>query len=219
MDRAYKVYCLTLKEDGRKYFGVTCQNLHMRWKQGQGYKGSTRIYDAIQKYGWESFYHHVVKEFHSKKQAYDYEELMINTYRTTEEKYGFNLQSGGEHPKQNDVSIELTASKIRGVKITGERLDKIRERAKIRDNTVFAHPMSEETKLKISKSRLGIKCSDTAKMRSKEEFSIPVVCVELNRIFSSMTEAAIFAGTSKTAIWSAVRGRTKTSMGYHWKQY
>ena len=45
----------------------------------------------------------------------------------------------------------------------------------------------------------------------------PVRCVELNKDFESLTDAAKFAGVSVAAINDAVKGRIKTSGGYHWE--
>lgn len=217
MEKKYFVYVHTLKTDGRKYFGITCQSVNKRWRKGEGYKGSTHIYHAIKKYGWDAFYHDIIHEGLTKKEAYTYEEFYIKEYKTTNEKYGFNLQSGGESPKQHWKSNIKSAAKQRGKKVTDIALEHIREAAKRRDNSVFAHPRSEETKKKISQSRMGIKCSENAKRRSKEEFSIPVICIELNEEFPSMKDAAEHFGLSKCTISAVIKGRNKTAAGYHWK--
>ena len=213
----YYVYVHTLKADGRKYFGITCQKPEERWRKGKGYKGSTHIHNAILKYGWDAFYHDVIHICETKAEAYKYEEYYIELYKTNNEKYGFNLQSGGESPKQYWSSIVASASKRKGKKLSDEALEHIRQAAKERDNSVFAHPRSEETKRKISKSHMGIKCSEKAKQRSKEEFSIPVLCVELNKVFPSMKDAGDYFGLSKCTISAVIKGRNKTAAGYHWR--
>ena len=198
--KVYYIYIHTLKSDNRKYIGITSQKPENRWKNGKGYKGSTHIHNAIQKYGWDAFEHDIVFSTTDRNEAYAKEEELISKYNTTDEQYGFNLQSGGLTPEQSRESIEKSASKRKGKSFSPEAVFNIREAARKRDNSVFAHPRSEETKRKISESHMGIKCSEKAKQRSKEEFSIPVLCVELNKTFSSMKEAAEYFGLSKCTI-------------------
>ena len=215
----YAVYVHTLKTDGRKYFGVTCQRLENRWKHGKGYKNSGIFEKAIEDFGWNAFYHHVLKIFTDKEEAYNYEEMLIDQYRSNNIKYGFNRQTGGLHPKSHPDSIKMISESQKGKIITGTALENVRKAAKERDNAVFRHPMSDEVKHKISKSRMGIPCPERAKQRSKEEFSIPVLCVELNTTYPSITEAAKAFGLSKTSISAVLKGRNKTAAGYHWKLY
>jgi hypothetical protein len=45
----------------------------------------------------------------------------------------------------------------------------------------------------------------------------PVHCVELNKDFDSLTDAAKFVGVTVSAVGEAANGRTQTSGGYHWQ--
>lgn len=217
MSRIFYVYVHTLKQDGRKYFGITCQKPETRWKNGNGYKGSTHIYNAIQKYGWEAFTHEILHKCDTLQEAYNYEVFYIAKYHTQDENFGFNCQSGGPNPKRHWKSNERQSKTRKGMKITGKALEHIQEAAKRRDNSVFSHPRSEETKRKISESHKGIPCSEKAKIQSRKKFSIPVLCVELNKKFSSMTDAADYFGLRKCTISAVINGRNKTAGGYHWK--
>lgn len=217
MSKIYYVYVHTLIQDGRKYFGITCQNPKDRWRNGQGYKGSTRFYNAILKYGWDAFDHEILHECETQQEAYGYEVYYIKKYNTQDETYGFNCHSGGPNPKRHWKSNERLSKSRKGKRISEEGLRNIREAAKKRDNSVFRKPRSEEIKKKISESHVGISCSENAKARSKEEFGVPVKCVELDKIFPSMSDAAKYFGLSKCSISAVIKGRNKTAAGYHWE--
>lgn len=89
----YKVYCLTNKINGKKYIGITRQDLSKRWRNGNGYKKTTRISMAIKKYGWDNFIKEVLYECKDNKKASDMEVHYINLFNTIEN--GYNVQSGG----------------------------------------------------------------------------------------------------------------------------
>lgn len=217
MEKTYYVYVHILKTDGRKYFGLTCQSLKERWRDGQGYKGCCHFYNAIMKYGWNAFYHDIVFQTNIREEAYNMEESLILQYQTTNEKYGFNIRSGGLTPEVSEESIAKIVAKIKGIKRTGQALENVRRAARERDNSVFSHPLSEETKRKISESHKGMTYGEETKQKLREAFSQPVLCVELNKTYPSMTEAAKAFGLSKCTISAVIRGRNKTAAGYHWK--
>lgn len=50
-----------------------------------------------------------------------------------------------------------------------------------------------------------------------EKISIPVYCIEFDKVFSSAKEAERITGISKSNICSCFKGRRKTAGGYHWR--
>lgn len=96
-DNKYVVYLHTLKSDGRKYVGITCQKPEKRWKNGGGYQTNKYFWRAIQKYGWNNFKHEILFENLSGNQACLKEQALIKLFNTTDYKFGFNLTTGGEH--------------------------------------------------------------------------------------------------------------------------
>lgn len=60
-NKKYIVYMHKLKIDGRVYIGQTCLSIEERaGSNGNKYKGCTKFWNAIQKYGWNNFEHIVL---------------------------------------------------------------------------------------------------------------------------------------------------------------
>ena len=99
ISKKYFVYWHILKNDGRKYIGITGYSFpEKRWgKNGCGYKSQSYFYRAIQKYGWEAFRHEILFENLTKEQACMKEQALIKLFNTTDRSLGFNRTSGGEH--------------------------------------------------------------------------------------------------------------------------
>lgn len=89
----YKIYCLTNLITNKKYIGVTKQKMYDRLKAGKGYKPTTKINLAIQKYGWQNFEYEILFETDNKELAGMLEVEYIKKYDTIDN--GYNMQSGG----------------------------------------------------------------------------------------------------------------------------
>lgn len=94
MDK-YCVY-VHISPVGKYYIGITKADVWDRWKNGKGYYSSPHFYNAIEKYGWKNFKHIILMENLSKEMACECEKYLINKYDTTNNKYGYNICSGGE---------------------------------------------------------------------------------------------------------------------------
>ena len=94
----YIVYCHTNKVNGKKYIGQTCRGLEIRsGKNGRYYKNSNAFFNAIQKYGWDNFEHEILFENLTKEVADRIEKILIQTFRTQDHQYGYNIQNGGTY--------------------------------------------------------------------------------------------------------------------------
>ena len=91
----YCVYYHLNKENGKVYFGMTGSKPINRWKKGALYKGTARFYNAIQKYGWDGFYHRVVVDGLSKGVAELIEKNVINWADAINPEKGYNARFGG----------------------------------------------------------------------------------------------------------------------------
>ena len=92
-----KRYCLYkhISPSGKVYIGITsCKPSH-RWWRGKAYKSNPHFTAAVNKYGWDSFQHIIVRENLTKEEAQIAEVAMIRHYRARDKRYGYNLAKGG----------------------------------------------------------------------------------------------------------------------------
>lgn len=144
-----------------------------------------------------------------------------------------NLTDGGEGsngPKTEEHKKKIGLSN-KGKKHTKDFCENISKR-----QTGYKH--TDETKNKISKAskgnkyNLGRKHSQESIMNYKigaskhsydsrksaaEKVSKPVYCVELDKIFKSITQAGIELNISASHISAVCNGKRKTAAGYKWK--
>lgn len=138
-EKKWCVYCHVNKINNKAYIGITCKNINERWrKDGSGYKGSTYFWNAIQKYGWDNFEHIILFTGLTREEACKREVLLIALFNTQNKEFGYNISKGG------DCSFA-------GLNLSDEHKRKISEAKKGKPG--FQH--TEESKLKLSKSKLG----------------------------------------------------------------
>lgn len=104
------VYMLRNKVNGKYYVGKTVRSLAHRWN---GHKHSARtgsmlpIHCAIRKYGPDNFevnvlYHATQEQTEAK--LLEFEEFFIGVFRSTDQKYGYNVTEGGKGGKGRVIS-------------------------------------------------------------------------------------------------------------------
>ena len=102
----YCVYAHVNKQNGKVYVGVT-NNIKRRWEyNGTGYKGCPHFWNAIEKYGWDSFIHIVIIDNISMEMAHSIERELIKKYDLINK--GYNKDPGG---KGGDHSHNLGGKK------------------------------------------------------------------------------------------------------------
>ena len=92
----YKVYVHINKANGKRYFGVTKQDVNKRWKNGKGYPNNKYFTKDINKYGWENFEHIVIAKGLTEEEAKWLEIELIREWDTSNREYGYNKSLGGE---------------------------------------------------------------------------------------------------------------------------
>lgn len=110
MKKEYCVYVHTNKVNGKRYVGITSMCPEKRWANGRGYRNNRLFYRAILKYGWNGFDHAIVRNELSQKEAYEIEIELISSYKTSDPKFGYNIDKGGNG--SNRISEE-TRNKLR----------------------------------------------------------------------------------------------------------
>lgn len=201
---SYVVYMHKNKTNGKVYIGLTSMSLEERWKNGNGYHKGTYFRNAIDKYGWDNFEHIIMKENLSKDEASYWEQYYISFYNSLNRQYGYNISSGGEHG--GHFQTEETKKKISK---NGYR------------QGMKGKKHSEETKRKMSKSKIGKTFSNELKEKMRKSAlnnrGRLFYCIELNQIFDNLNDAHNITSCSKGAIVMCCQGKQKQSKGYHWE--
>lgn len=111
---AYCIYIHRNKINNKVYIGQTCQKPEYRWGEGgKRYAQCPRFYNAIQKYGWDSFEHIILFTNLTLEEANAKEEELISFYNATQEQYGYNLQKGGVNRETaTETRIKLSTSTL-----------------------------------------------------------------------------------------------------------
>ena len=188
MEMNYKVYVHINKVNGKRYYGITRTEVEERWKNGKGYKRHEYFTRAIEKYGWnEGFEHIVIARGLTEEEAKWLEIELIREWDTRNKDKGYNITKGGDDNPMNNEEVRKKASEShKGM------------------------TLSEETKKKMSKVRKG---KQTGKNNPR---ATKVYCVELDMYFDTVRQGAKFVGCSDRTISAVLTGKNKTAKGYHW---
>lgn len=111
------IYLITNNVNNKKYVGQTIGSIQERWNQhlrATREKGSRHLYDAIKKYGYQSFSIQKIEEV-PNEQLNERECFWISYYDSF--KNGYNMTSGGEGGYYYSSDEEIWAAWIRGLSI------------------------------------------------------------------------------------------------------
>ena len=185
-----------------------------RWGfNGRNYMRHPYFWNAIQKYGWNSFEHIILVNDTSKEMAIQLEKDMIANYNATDKRYGYNSTKGGEMSSE-EIRLKLgrkgTKHHNYGKKRSPYTCEKISKSMTGIRKGIPHGPMSEETKKKISQSHIGIPYSG-------KHFSRKVFCVEQAIQYDSIKEAAIATGGQPSSISRSARSEKIRCAGYLWR--
>lgn len=209
---SYYVYIHTCP-NGKRYIGTTIQNPTHRWNNGRGYR-SQLFYRAIKKYGWDNIDHKVFKTI-SEETMFFWEIVLIHKYNTTNQKYGYNISSGGKGNIgfHHSDTTKAKMSCIRknntwncGLHLPDEvRLKISRTKKGVPNDKLRGKKLSESHKESLSKSHKGKQWSQ--KRRDSYENNKQKYCKKVlvgDMVFDSVKEAAVFLnrrpGTVSTAL-------------------
>lgn len=186
---------------------------------GCNYKESPHFYSAIQKYGWDNFEHKIVAENLSKQEACEMERNLIAKYQTQNNQFGYNIFDGGTAPSLPQETKNKIANGLKGNK-NGLGKPCSEEKKKKISNAQKGKKLTEEHKKNLSKPKSKTyPCSKEKRQHiiDAKQDKKSVVCIETNIIYKSIHECAREMGLDATAICAVVRGRHKTTGGYHFK--
>jgi group I intron endonuclease len=159
------IYKITNKLDGTKYIGQTTQDLSIRWNSHcKKNSGCHYLSNAIKKYGKENFEIKILVKAHNKEELDYRESYCIKLFNTLSPK-GYNLKSGGNSGGKLSIEVKTKISIARkGKRMLEETKRKISATTKGKKHKKH----SEETKTKISNSKVGQPSYNKGKNMTKE---------------------------------------------------
>lgn len=93
------------------YIGRTEQRPERRWRSGKSYKGQTKFYNAIQKYGWYAFDHIIIAETDTIESALIIEEMFKRWYDSVENGYNCVYSENEAPSKDPNVAKKISESR------------------------------------------------------------------------------------------------------------
>lgn len=197
----WKVYVHINKFNQKRYVGITSKpNAKHRWNNGRGYKENPHFYSAIEKYGWDNFEHIVLFCNMTENEAKEMERLLIKLWETQDNRYGYNMTSGGEGTPNYHPSDETRAK----LSIARTRENLSEETLRRRSEGLRGRKFSDEHKRKIGDGN-----SKAINMFSKDGI--------LLRHFKSARDAEIELNISHSHISQCCNNKRNTAGGYCWQ--
>ena len=214
----YTVY-VHIAPNGKRYYGITSQEVKNRWKNGNGYKNQEYFNRAIKKYGWDNFKHIIVAKGLDEETAKWLEIELIREWDTTNREKGYNITKGGESTngwipseKTRKKMSENNARYWKDKQFSEEQRRKISENhasMKGEDNPMYGKNyrdyMSEEKKIEHDK-----KISEANKGKNNPA-ALSVICITTSKIFYTTREGAKYYNCQPTSITHCSRGKYKSA--------
>lgn len=207
----YTVYQHKNKINNKSYIGITSRPCPDRWSNGKGYLHQD-FNKAIKKYGWDNFEHIILETNLTKEKAEEKEQYYINYFDSYNN--GYNRSKGGESGFNGGHHTEETKKQI-SEKLHNYVQEKDPNRGNRLRQILKEHPEIEQKRIENIKKATppGSQAAKDRVIKNKK----PVFCIELNKKFDSIQEAAQFINISDSTISHCLRGDQKTAGGYHWK--
>lgn len=124
-NKQFSVYKHTNTINGKVYIGITSKKPEERWRNGLGYMSQGYIWNAIKKYGWDSFKSEIILSKLTEEEAYSKEIELISFYKSNDSNFGYNLSSGGEnvhlgckHSEETKIKMSNNHADFKGSKST-----------------------------------------------------------------------------------------------------
>jgi hypothetical protein len=215
------IYCAT-SPSKKKYYGYTSAGLDGR-KCGHKKDVTAGVknvfYDAIRKYGWESFEWIIIEEYNTsskeelKEILCEREAYWISKNKTYLREYGYNMTLGGEgilgykytDKQKENLSIRMSGKNnpMYGKKHTIESIEKNR-------NSNIGKKHTEETKKKMSEVRKGKNHTQESKQKIGDKHRNKIVSKETREKLSKYRTGRTFSPHSeetKKKMSEAQKGR------------
>lgn len=204
-DKKYIVYQHINQQNGKYYFGITCQKPEKRWGlNGERYRECPHFWCAIQKYGWNNFAHLILASGLSHDEACEMEKRLITENDATNPNKGYNLSKGGDgHDSEEWIE------KWKDPDYKSYMRDRMQE--------AWQDPDKRKRRSDAAKTRWSDgNFHDNVVQKVIEACARPVICVETGEKFNVLKDAAERYNASSANITRSCKTGYRCS-GYHWK--
>ncbi len=219
------IYKITNKINNKSYIGQSV-NIKRRWAEHRllHRDESLSLKRAMRKYGIENFTFEVLEKCSigelCEKEVHYIQEL----------KPEYNRCAGGLGSYGHCVSPEVKEILRKKGKNQWQSMSPEQQKEQIKNNLKGprkGHPVSEETRAKLRAANLGKKQSretiekriktirESGRKRDNAGNRKPVYCLELDLTFESVKQAAEYIGVTPSCLSGQLKGRYKTTKGYH----
>lgn len=202
--------------NGKTYIGITSKSPQERWRNGKGYLNNPLFYKAINKYGWENIKHEIVLRGLSRSDACVVERTLINSYKSNDPHYGYNLTSGGEKgAKWSEASRKKLSITNSGRTVSESAKQKMRENhydCSGENNPNFGKKWTAE---QIAKRQANRVYARGAENKSSKPIIQKTIDGEIVQIWPSIREAGKVHNI--TGIKNCLNGKYKQSHGFVWE--
>ena len=233
----YRVYKYTNKHNGKVYIGQTKNSLSERAQSnGLNYIECRRFYNAIQKYGWDSFEPCILADNLSLDESNFLEEYYISLYESTNPNNGYNIDRGGmNHHMSNEtkkIISELakdrykdkTKNPMYGRKHSECAIQKMSDRKKGSNNPMYGSIWNENQRMRCCNKgkKLNLTHERIESLREHGRFlgnlrRKPVRCIEDDIVFQSSADASEYYGIKPCSLCDHLKGRTHTCCNRHFE--
>ena len=202
--------------NGKVYIGITSKSTRERWRNGKGYAKNPLFYKAINKYGWENIKHEIVATGLSRGDACVLEKMLINSYKSNDRRFGYNLTSGGERgAKWSEDSRKKLSKTNTGRKFSESTKKKMRENhydCTGANNPNFGKKWTSE---QIANRQAHREYSRGAENKSSKPIIQKTIDGEFVKRWPSIREAGKVHNI--TGIKNCLNGKYKQSHGFVWE--
>ena len=196
----FYIYKISNIIDGKFYFGKAT-NINDRWAQHkyQSKTGTTPLYKAIRKDGYDQFKIEIINEYINEVECLREERKLIIFNKQHNRENIYNVSDGGEGPsgfRHSQKSLELMSINIK-------------KRWTEQKHPRLGVPVSDETRKKQSIAHTGKKLSEETKQRISSS--------NKNKILSDLTKSLIGNAHRGKVLSPSMREKVSFSIKEKWK--
>jgi len=231
---AFEVYCITNKETGKRYVGVTANGYLNRfanhiWHSRKQKSSCRALHSAMRKYGHDAFCVDLLDVADSWAEMNKLEIEWIAKLGTISPS-GYNLTNGGDAGTFSDETRRMMSDRLKGKPISektrlavksswddpesrAKRITSIREamnKPEVREATGFRQRGKPKSDMHVKSLR---------KARAK-----PIICVDTGKLFAAIVDAVQWVAETQNRptanhakILRAVKSDAYTAYGYRWR--